>query len=55
MVVMGGQCVQSITLLSGYFNCLRLFIYCYHGDGSDGVQYHGHTFIRCYVGNGVLR
>ena len=38
------------ALVSGYYvgnNCLRLFVYCYHGDGSDGrhvcTKYHGHT------------
>ena len=37
------------ALLSGCYvgKSLWLFIYCYHGDGSDGrhvcTQYHGHT------------
>ena len=34
-------------MLEIVINCLRLFVYCYHGDVSDGrhvcTKYHGHT------------
>ena len=43
-MAMVDTCVQSITALSSIF---RLFVDCYHGDGSDGR--HVYKVSRPYV------